>query len=303
MTGETSQPDVHGAEPFPIEGEPLPPTPTPAEDVFEETSPRKEAERPLGGALKTTPADESTLLDITLPEIGRPYGYDEQHRPPRHWRGWIVAATAVVVIGVLGALGAWYAGWFDTPHETVSASPTPSGTEQRPVRSPADTSVSVAPRRQGGGPAAGAVLEPSPTASPRPTATATPAPSPTPTTAPAPVALPARTIRSIRWSAATSGTTVRIVPSGVLTTRRVRVILLDDPPRALVRIRGIRAPYPQPVIQAGSPELARIRIWLHSELRPPELYVVLDLARPGVRVRTRLRYGTVIVTLRRPRAR
>ena len=308
MAGEAPPPQPQPAtpppeEPFPVEAELASPVPPPAEDVFEETPPKA----PAAAGPERAPEEPATLVDVTLSEIGRPFGYDEQQQLPRHWRGRIVAATAIVVIVVLGVLGAWYAGWFGRLQTASPPPPAPSPVARHTVPPPTSTPVTAGRRPESGAPGVGALPAPPPAATPVPTATATPTPQPSPTPTIVPTSLPsmppARTIRSIRWMATAGGTTVRIVPSGALTSRRVRLVLLDDPPRALVQIRGIRAPYPQPVIQAGSPELVRMRIWLHSELKPPELYIVLDLARPGLHVRMRLRHGTVIVTLTRPRRR
>ena len=87
-------------------------------------------------------------------------------------------------------------------------------------------------------------------------------------------------MRSISWRSRAGATEVVIEADGALEPARVDALRLDAPPRILVRVRGIEAPYTPYRLEVGSPELAAIRVGHHPELEPPTLYVVLDLASP-----------------------
>ncbi len=124
-----------------------------------------------------------------------------------------------------------------------------------------------------------------PTAEPTPTATAT-APEATPT-AVSPSSSPARTrprATGLAWTVDEGATVVRLTTDRTLDSSAVGSFRMnDDPgPRQLLVIRGVGAS-DLPVRQTvDSPHLAGIRTWLHDDRSPPELHVVLDLARPGV---------------------
>jgi len=87
-------------------------------------------------------------------------------------------------------------------------------------------------------------------------------------------------------------TEVVIEADGALEPARVDALRLDAPPRILVRVRGIEAPYTPHRLKVGSPELAAIRVGHHPELEPAALYVVLDLASPAVSIRSRTIEGS-----------
>jgi hypothetical protein len=101
-----------------------------------------------------------------------------------------------------------------------------------------------------------------------------------PTPAEGPAAGPARLIREISWGSVPGETIVVVGGDGDLSEGRVsHQRLAGSPPRELVKIAGITAPYRDSEIAVGTRELARIRTGYHPETR--ELYVVLDLPAAG----------------------
>ncbi len=119
----------------------------------------------------------------------------------------------------------------------------------------------------------------------------TPLPEPSPTAAPAPTAVPvpstpASTIRDISWAQQGDVAVITMRADGSLGKDRVAVDLLGDPPRVLVRVKGITKPYPQLEIPVGTATVAKIRVGHHAEVSPPALYVVLDLASEGLKVKS-----------------
>ena len=80
-------------------------------------------------------------------------------------------------------------------------------------------------------------------------------------------------------------TIVDIRGNGDLSEARLRVSVLDDPPRVWLRIRGIETFFRPNEIAVGSLEVSRIRVGHHPEEKPVSLWVVLDLADGSVVVR------------------
>ena len=91
-------------------------------------------------------------------------------------------------------------------------------------------------------------------------------------------------VTGIVWSRGRGTTVVEIKLGPGLPPDAVVVSAMGDPPRVLVRIPGVAEPFTQLLIPVGSPELLTIRSWLHGELRPPELHVVIDLAGDRVKL-------------------
>ena len=50
-----------------------------------------------------------------------------------------------------------------------------------------------------------------------------------------------------------------------------------DPPRYLLRLRGIERPWRPPELEVGGPLVQRVRTGLHSTPQGPELHIVIDL--------------------------
>ncbi len=93
---------------------------------------------------------------------------------------------------------------------------------------------------------------------------------------------PSRAVIGITWRRRGEETVVELQLGAGLAPDTAIVSAMSHPARVLVRFPGVVEPFSQLLIPVSSPELTQIRSWLHSELRPPELHVVLDLAREGV---------------------
>lgn len=115
---------------------------------------------------------------------------------------------------------------------------------------------------------------------------ASPAPPRTETEAtPAPQAQGAATeVLDVAWRAEPQGTRVRIRANGILSTKRLGGGGLDNPPRYLLRINGIQAPFHPLEISVDSPELKAIRFGYHAETSPKSLWVVFDLRSSSVKM-------------------
>ncbi|MCU0303520.1 MAG: TIGR02266 family protein [Thermoanaerobaculales bacterium] len=103
---------------------------------------------------------------------------------------------------------------------------------------------------------------------------------------PAPAMPPADAIVSIEVTAGSGGAIVEIRGNGSLGDGAVSVEPLTSPPRLLVRLRGIASPYRPYTLGSTAPEVSGLRIGHHAERRPPELWVVVDLADAGAVART-----------------
>jgi hypothetical protein len=99
-----------------------------------------------------------------------------------------------------------------------------------------------------------------------------------------PVGSPANLIEAIQGRASDAGTEIVIRGNGALTDRVIEVFPMRDPPRILIRVRGIDRGYSPYTVPVGSAEVDRIRMGHHPEMSPPALYVVADLADPNARV-------------------
>ena len=95
---------------------------------------------------------------------------------------------------------------------------------------------------------------------------------------------PAARIESIQWTGTGTETRVTLRGDGDLLPDRVAVIPMESPARILIRIRRIEERYQSYVMDVGLPHVTAIRTGLHPELKPPALYVVLDLPSDDVRV-------------------
>ncbi|MEA2600615.1 MAG: molecular chaperone DnaK [Acidobacteriota bacterium] len=134
---------------------------------------------------------------------------------------------------------------------------------------------------------------------PATTPAATPAPATTPAAKPekpAPVpAIPdtvdngpaATAVEKITFEPAFGGTDVILWGNGALRSKSYTRSRIDgNPPRELIRITGIKHPFPSPRLAVGTPEVLQVRTGIHGN----ELHVVLDLAGPKVTV-TRVEEG------------
>ncbi len=104
-------------------------------------------------------------------------------------------------------------------------------------------------------------------------------PEPTPAMVEAAVA---DTVTAVDVETGQRGTVIRIRANGSLEDGVVSMEALPSPPRVLIRVRGITNSYRPYVIEAMTAEVTRVRSGLHEERRPSELWIVVDLAEPGV---------------------
>lgn len=117
---------------------------------------------------------------------------------------------------------------------------------------------------------------------PEPAAEPVSAPPVEPAAPPREPLAPATAVTDITFHEVAAATEVVVQANGAVTEDAVSVFPMRDPARILIRVRGIEEGYPHYELPAGTPELERIRIGHHPELKPPALYVVLDLADPAV---------------------
>ncbi len=89
-------------------------------------------------------------------------------------------------------------------------------------------------------------------------------------------------LAAITWDLEADATVVTFELAGGLEPNDVELAPMVDPPRLLLRLPGVQGAFPELLLTVASPEVDQIRTWLHDELDPPELHVVLDLARDDV---------------------
>ncbi len=126
-------------------------------------------------------------------------------------------------------------------------------------------------------PVAKAVAPPS-KAAPRIVATAA---FPTPmisATAASPSLAPATALENVTWKVEGNQTVLTLWWDGALTKDRYSDLRVEGkPPKEVIKILGIKRPYPKTAIEIGTPHLIRIRNGYHLTLGGGELHVVLDL--------------------------
>jgi len=105
-----------------------------------------------------------------------------------------------------------------------------------------------------------------------------PEPEPQPTTPPPAIELAqADALTSIEVESGPRGTVITIRGNGSLEDGVISMEPLSSPPRVLIRVRGIQSHYRPYTIDSLTPEVTRVRSGLHTERRPPEMWVVVDL--------------------------
>lgn len=184
----------------------------------------------------------------------------------------LLAVALVAGLGTLAVVVFFFPGFLD---ESLS-----SENEAEVVVTPAMTAGKV---ENGEDPGPGPVTTSVPTKIP------TRAPSPTPLRR-------ASVVRSVDWAITDQATIVTVTGDGIFDEQSIRhVFLSDDPgPRILVRLIDVGISGVRLNTIVDGERLNRIRIWPHEEFDPPELYLVLDLARPGVRVENVIFEGRAI---------
>ncbi len=187
---------------------------------------------------------------------------------------WHLALVFLAVLVIAAAAGYWQRDgileYFQGPAKTPPDR-TPPDLDRRaePSASPAIT------------PTAGPTEAAIPVVVPTVTDTLTPPPSPATETPPPrrERGTPANRIDHIVWTSTRQGTLITVRANGDLGAARYQLNRLNQPPRELLKITGIVAPYRDKTIEVGSAEVRRIRVGHH--LRPgagSELHIVLDLA-------------------------
>jgi hypothetical protein len=94
----------------------------------------------------------------------------------------------------------------------------------------------------------------------------------------------ATAVSDIRWEPRNEGTVIVIRGNGSLDRGRISVDALPTPPRIVLRMARITEPYRPLELEVGTAEVRRVRFGHHPELKPPALWIVLDLADPEARL-------------------
>jgi uncharacterized protein (TIGR02266 family) len=274
--------DVSMVPPDPI---PLPPPPPSLPEPFlaEPFAPEPPAgaaeafARPAPAAPAPEPPPLPAILGIEepsptpAPEPSPVFGSASTGRP-RRVLPWVLAAAAAVLLFAVGAF---------LFRDRLPDLAGPEGGEEV---------AQVAP------PPAPAA-EPAPTTGRR-TQTAAPSASagaPAPAPAPAQPAKPAgpllTAVQDITWEEAFGGTDVVLWGNGAVRSEVYERARIDgNPPRELIRLKGIERPFPESRVVVGTSEVLQVRVGYHPKAGGNELHVVLDLAHPGVAV-TRVEEG------------
>lgn len=208
--------------------------------------------------LERLPFDDTQDADLAtrpVPPEALSTGRRSPPPPGRPWLWWIVGAAAMALLAVTLIL-LW------PQRRPPVTMPVPTAIAQARDEAPIGDEVQ-----------APTAVPPSSAATASPTAVAA-----------AEVAAGRSVVRSISSRARPGATEVSIEASGSLDGGRVDTLALDDPPRILIRVKGIDKPYTPHLMEVGSPELIAIRIGHHPELHPPTLYVVLDTTSNAISV-------------------
>jgi molecular chaperone DnaK len=288
---------AHLVPPSPVEAAPswLPALPTPAFGA-----------EPQAPSLAQVPAiSDIPASDIPAAEVS-----------PRSGSGLVRWAVVGGVLVLAAALAVFkqdvLLGWFLPAKGTRTAevAPAPPPPHRRKVPLPAaPLSPASAGSPSPSAPSAAAVPDPAPTAAPvaKPAASAPAANPPATPPPPQPVeALPAAPtatspagsaaattgvesgpgeIRKITWKQDPDGTEVILWADGAIRRQDWAPYRIDgDPPRELVKLYGIRHPFPSSRLVAGTRQLLQVRTGYHDGPKGNELHVVLDLTGPGVEV-------------------
>lgn len=172
-------------------------------------------------------------------------------------RPWVLTLLAVVAVVALGS---------------VAAVLLPDALPDRPAESD-----------EGAEPPAAPAVAPDPA----PEAPRVESPSP-PTGDSAPVAFvpeeePFTRVLDIIWEELEDGLLVTLQLDGAVREGDVSHVRIDaPPPRELVKVRGVREPFPRSGLPVAATAVDRIRVGFHQQGVESELHVVLDLARPEV---------------------
>ena len=115
--------------------------------------------------------------------------------------------------------------------------------------------------------------------------------APAPSEPPKPTGPPLTAVRDITWEEAFGGTDVILWGDGAVRSEAYERTRIDgNPPRELIRLKGIERPFPKSRVVVGSAEVLQVRVGYHPRPGGSELHIVLDLAHPDVAV-TRVEEG------------
>ena len=142
-----------------------------------------------------------------------------------------------------------------------------AGTTAEPAPEPA----SAAPDDENG---LSAAVPPPPTPAPAP---------PTPAPAPAPAA-PFGAVERITWEQAGGATDLLLWLDGAVRRSDYQQFRVGEPAREVVKLIGVRRPFPQARLEVGTAQVRQLRIGFHDKPGGDELHVVIDLADPGARI-------------------
>ena len=213
-----------------------------------------------------SPDESSSDLTITPRDHDRPFS---------GIRLWPLAAAALLVISI----GVW---WL-LMKPASSQIPETSTASERAAPTPRPTAAAEEPGER-------ASVKPQEVSQP-PQATRAIPPATT---------RPATRIVDVAVAQVGDATVIDIRGNGSLSEARLRISVLDDPPRVWLRILGIEDIYRPSEIAVGSPEVSRIRVGHHTEESPVSLWVVLDLADGSAVVRdTTVSADTIRVSVAR----
>jgi len=211
-----------------------------------------------------------------------------ERRPVRTSRILLWALFAVLLGGIAWAVLEQDAllGWV-TGRGSVAAAPGPAASAplvaaHRPPRAaaprtaPAAAAAPVVPRDAASTPPAVPPAGQALLASP---------PAAVPAAIPLPASAPLTEIEKITWQQAADGTEVVLWGNGAFHRQDfVHYRVEGDPPRVLIKLRGIQHPFAEGRLIVGTRQLRQVRTGFHSEGTGNELHVVLDLSGFGVEV-------------------
>ena len=188
----------------------------------------------------------------------------------------------------------------EPPVEEPVAAVDPPAADRPPTESEPDPAAAEVPDRTAPAPSSEpAASSPEPAASspepPAPPPVARPRPPAPAQSSPAPSAPPANAtaLRSITASVQDDRTRVEI--AGNAPFERHHVMLLEAPPRLLVRLIGVQREYDASTVSA--PRLLGVRTGVHGRGATRNLHVVLDLAAPDIVATVERRGDRVVVHL------
>jgi molecular chaperone DnaK len=307
-------PDLTPAAPAPRYPMPVPPAPPPVSapapfpDIFD-LPPPLAASRPLAVAPSRSSPEQPGLVTSQegrsdpLPRAARePAGPlpppapmfsatfgSAVARQPRRALPWVLLAVGLVLIAGVFLARDRLTQWMELAGSDEQA----AGTPIRPTRRPLARTVPepAAPQPGQAAPplspatstASAGEDTPVTSAADKPAASAPSASSPSAPSTELDAGPALSQLDRITWETPGGETDVVLWGNGAIGPEVYSRTRLDgNPPRELIRLSGIRRPYPVARVVVGSPEVLQVRLGYHPETGRGELHVVLDLARPEV---------------------